>query len=118
MLRFGWIALALVAACSDSGPRDRSLARRSETFPVHPDVYATRENSPAARQFAVPSNVGLKVDELAPLYPANARLVIRCSDLASLHQHRNEAAPNASTALGEGIRRTVVSMLEPSSMSY
>ena len=102
MLRFAWIAFALLAACSDPGPRDRSLARRNETFPVHPDVYAAR--SSAARRAAVPSNVGLQIDELAPLYPADARLVIRCDDLAALHPHaRVRMARLASLLPGWGL---------------
>jgi len=99
MPRIALLTLALFAACSDPGPRDRSLARRGETFPVHPDVFTQREPIPVLQPPAVASNVGLEVDALAPLYPTDARLVIRCSDLTTLNAHARARLANLAALL-------------------
>jgi len=75
-----WIAV-LLAACSDMGPRDRSLLLRAETFPLHREVF--REKRPL-RPKAQPSVIGLATDPLAPLYVAEPTMVIRFADVTTL----------------------------------
>jgi len=90
------VVLALLTACADSGPRDRSLAsaaRKIETVSSNPRVLDTQHESPPKPRFRNDTLVGLQTDELAPLYPPNADIIVRCADLATLQQqatHRLE----------------------------
>jgi len=82
MLRTLAIAL-LLCACTDMGPRDRSLLLGAETFPLHQEVF--REKRPT-RPVAQPSVIGLASDPLAPLYAEDASLVIRFADVSTLER--------------------------------
>jgi hypothetical protein len=91
MLRFAPALLLLFAACSDMGPRDRSLLARAGTFPLHREVF--REKRPV-RPVAQPSVIGLAADPLAPLYSEKASLVVRCADVTTL---ASEFQPHVDT---------------------
>ncbi|MHC4451276.1 MAG: hypothetical protein ACYS0E_14250, partial [Planctomycetota bacterium] len=73
----------LAAACSDPGPRDRSLLIKATTIPLHPEVF--REKRPV-RPTAQPSVIGLAADPMAVLYAEGATLIIRCADVATLER--------------------------------
>jgi len=79
-----FLVFALVAAaCSDPGPRDRSLLIKATTIPLHPEVF--REKRPV-RPTAQPSVIGLAADPLATLYAEGAPLIVRCADVAALER--------------------------------
>jgi len=81
------VALTALAGCFDPGLRDRSLMRQDATIPIHPDVFGPRRKARIRAPDAATLLAGLKTDELAPLYPADAKLVVRCADLATLQRH-------------------------------
>lgn len=78
--------LLLAAACSDPGPRDRSLLARAENDLVA--GLSFRVDDPGRKPST--SVIGLVPDPLAPHYAEGADLVLRFADLDTL---RREAAP-------------------------
>ena len=75
--RIHLVLLALVCACGDLGPRDRSLLRSVAKTP--PPVTARKQ--PTAD---VSSVIGLMIDSLAPYYADEATIVVRFEDMSSL----------------------------------
>jgi len=95
MRRTALLILAAFAACSDPGPRDRSLVQEGMTIPLHPDVFLRRGGTARAAR----SHVGLTTDDLAPLYPKDAQFVVRCADLATLRRHAQGRLAKFATLL-------------------
>ena len=104
----------LAAACGDAGPRDRTLR------------IAPGEDRPSRRRRAPTTSViGLVGDQLAPLYPADATVIVRFAELSTLREAAadqfNEVA-RMLPALGlptgkpEALLRKMLGLLETRSL--
>ncbi len=82
-LAFLALLLPLLAACSEAGPRDRSLA------PAQAARAALEGLSPAVGPESAEASArqaGLVPDTLAPLYPEGADMLLRFEDMATLEK--------------------------------